>query len=636
MNKKAKVLLYGLICSAISLGIANDAYAEEEEFNFDEYVVTASRIPVKKNEVAANVTVIGNAEIEKGTYSKVSDILTANNVNMGTSSYGSYPILNGDDRVLVMVDGRKMNYAHHNGLNYNGMNINNIAVKNIERIEIVRGPNSSLYGSAAVGGVINIITKQAKENSTKVTTEFGTWNSQRYALTTEGVEKDISYMFTYDKQKRDNFNYKDPRTGNNREFNSSEIDKEYVNFRIDKQLGDDNELSLAIERMEDNGGFGIGLADVNTGDVWNPDTRRKLLDVNVALTYSWNKSQGGADSFRIYQNNSEGNTLYFGSPYNYDLKATGAEWQQSWLVNENYTLVGGAELRKEEVKELTGGANLQGDVTTSAAFIENRWKLKDDYSLTVGNRYDHHSTFGSDVTSHVSLNKALSPDTNVYISWGQAVKNPRVLDLYAHTATWLPNPDLKPETSKTVTLGMDTKLDNKTSLQASIYQSKLKDALDWVVLDPGTGLGWWTNVNHEKRQGLELNVKRKLSDRWNVNAGYSYAKVEKQSGTDNYALDSNNSRPNGYSLGVQYNQDRWDAGLTMLAATGRSTAAYTSDSYLALDMNIRYQATNDTQIYFKGYNLTNEGYELVGYTYGSTGVYPMAGRSFVMGIEHRI
>lgn len=637
MDKKAKGLLCGLICSAISLGITNGVYAEEQQFNFDEYVVTASRIPVKKSEVAANVTVIGNEEIEKGSYSKVSDILTANNINMGTSSGGSYPIINGDSRVLVMVDGRKMNYPHYNGFSLNGMNIDNIAVKNIERIEIVRGPNSSLYGSAAVGGVINIITKQAKENSTKVTTEFGSWNSERYALTTEGVNNDISYLLTVDKQKRGNFSYKNPRTGNNREFNSSETDKEYVNLRIDKQLGNDNELSLAVESMKDNGGFGIMLADVDTGAVVNPNTRRKLSDSNIALTYSWNKDQGGADSFRIYQNNSEGKTLYYGNPYNYDLKATGAEWQQSWMVNENYTLVGGAELRKEEVKELTGGANLQGDVTTNAAFVENRWKLKDDYSLTVGNRYDHHSTFGSDVTSHVSLNKTLSPETNVYISWGQAVKNPRILDLYAHTATWLPNPNLKPERSKTVTLGMDTKLDNKTSLQASIYQSKLKDAIDWDYVDPINYIGWWVNVNHEKRQGLELNVKRKLSDHWNVNAGYSYSKVEKQNGTDNYELDLSTSRPNAYSLGVQYNQDKWDAGLTMLAASGRSTKAYTSDSYLTLDMNLRYQATNDTQVYLKGYNLTNKGYELVsGYSYYSTGVYPMAGRSFVMGVEHRI
>ncbi len=634
MNKRTKGLLCGLICSAISLGIATHAYAEEQQFNLDEYVVTASRIPVKKSEVAANVTVIGNEEIEKGTYSKVSDILTANNINMGTSSYASYPIINGDDRVLVMVDGRKMNYSHYDGVSKNGMNIDNIAVKNIERIEIVRGPNSSLYGSAAVGGVINIITKQAKENSTKVSTEFGTWNSQRYALTTEGADKDISYVLTVDKQKRDSFSYKNPMTGQSREFDSSEIDKEYTNLRIDKQLGNDNELSLTVESMKDTGGYGICLTDVNAGTVYNQGIRKNISDLNVALTYSWNKGKGGADSFRIYQNTNEDHTFYPAYPFNYDLKATGAEWQQSWMVNDAYTLVGGADFRKEEVDELTSGANLQGDVTTSAVFVENRWKLENDYSVTLGSRYDHHSTFGNDVTSHVSLNKELSPDTNVYISWGQAVKNPNILNLYAHTPTWLPNPDLKPETSKTITLGMDTKLDKKTSLQASIYQSKLKDAINWKTLDSVTGLGWYVNVNQEKRQGLDLNVKRKLSDNWNVNAGYSYSKIEQQNGTDNYALDLNNSRPNAYSLGVQYNQDKWDAGLTMLSATGRSTKAYSSDSYLTLDMNIRYQATIDTQVYFKGYNLTNEGYELV--SSGSAGKYPMAGRSFVIGVEHRI
>ncbi|WP_371372506.1 TonB-dependent receptor plug domain-containing protein [Sporomusa aerivorans] len=636
MNRRTKGLLFGLICGAISLGVTNDIYAEEQEFDFDEYVVTASRIPVKKNEVAANVTVIGKEEIEKGAYSKISDILTRNNVTMGTSSVASYPIINGDDRVLIMVDGRKMNWSHYvtNG-SFNGLNIDNIAVKNIERIEIVRGPNSSLYGSAAVGGVINIITKQAKENNTILTTEFGTWNSQRYALTTEGVEKDISYIFTYDKQKRDNFDYKNPKTGQNREFNSSEIDKEYTNLRIDKQLGNDDELSLTVESMESNGGFGLCLRDVDTGVVYNPDTRRKLSDFNVALTYSWNKDKGAANSFRIYQNNSEATTHYSTSLYKYDVKATGAEWQQSWMVNEKSSLVGGAELRKDQSKELTSGTNLKGEITTSALFVENRLKLKNDLALTLGSRYDHHSTFGGDVTSHISLNKALSPETNVYVSWGQAVKNPRILDLYANTPSWLGNKDLKPETADTITIGMDTKLDGKTTLQSSIYKSDLKNAIAWQSNVVGSQ-GMYVNINREKRQGLELNIKRQLSDQWNVNAGYSYSKVEKQNGTDAYALDLLNTRPNGYSLGVQYKQDKWDAGLMMLAATGRSEKAYTSDSYLTLDMNLRYQAAKDTMVYLKGYNLTNEAYEMVSYSTTAPGKYPMAGRSFVIGVEQRL
>jgi vitamin B12 transporter len=636
MSKPKKGILCALFCSAISLGIINNTYAEEQEFNFDEYIVTASRVPVKVNEVAANVTVIENEQIEKGAYSKVSDILRANNVNMATSSSSSFPIINGDDRVLVMVNGRKMNWSHLvvSG-NSRAVNIDNLAVKNIERIEIVRGPNSALYGSDAVGGVINIITKKAKENSTILTTEFGSWSSERYGLTTEGVDKDLSYVLTVEKQKRGNFDYKNPRTGEDREFNSSEIDREYKNLRIDKQLDNDNELSLEIEHMTENNGYGLNLANVDTGVVYNPNTRREGEDLNLALTYSWNKEKGAADYFRIYRNRSEAYSSYATSSYEHDLKATGAEWQQSWKMDDNYTLIGGAEIRKEQFDEISGGVKSQGNVTTSAAFVENRWKFSDSWSLNLGSRYDKQSDFGDDVTSHISLNKELSSDTNLYLSWGQAVKNPTLKQRYANTPTWLGNKDLKQETGETVTFGINSKVNKKTTMQASVYSSHLKNAIAWQNAVVGNQ-GMYINVNREKRQGFELSAMQRLSEQWSVNAGYSYSKVEKQNKSDAYALDLLNSRPNGYSLGIQFKQEKLDAGLTMLAASGRSKKSYTADSYLTLDMTVGYQANKDTRVYLKGYNLTNEAYELISYSSTSAGKYPMPGRYFVVGVEQRI
>ena len=184
MNLKQKKLLCSLVGSALLLGTSGIASAEEI-FNFDEYVVTANRIPVKMTEVAANVTVITREDIEKSGSTSISDVLRNNDVTIGSNSSSSYPILNGDDRVLVLVDGRKMNWAH---LMVSGndhvMNIDSLSVKNIERIEVLRGPGSSLYGSDAVGGVINIITREAKEITTSVSSEFGSWVFKRYGLTT--------------------------------------------------------------------------------------------------------------------------------------------------------------------------------------------------------------------------------------------------------------------------------------------------------------------------------------------------------------------------------------------------------------------------------------------------------------------
>lgn len=636
MRIRKQIILAGLICSALSLGMASSVgyAAEAEEFTLDEYVVTANRVPVKINEVAADVTVIDNDAIEKGAFSKVSDILRANSVNMGGSSVAQYPIINGDSRVLVLVDGRRMNWSHlvvaGNG---KALNIDNLPVKNIERIEIVRGPNSALYGSDAVGGVINIITKKAKENRTTVNSEYGSWNTKHHTLTTEGVDDSISWMFTYDKQKRDNFKYNSPSAGVTREFGSSSIDREYQSLRVDKTLKNNDMLSFELEHREGNDGYGLSLGST-AEKVKNGTTlytgEREDSDLNFALTYSWNQEKGTADYFRIYQNHNKVNANY-GSAYTHDLKAVGSEWKQSWKINEDYNIVGGAEVRKETIDTLSGTKYRNADITTSALFFDNLWKLQDDWSMNAGVRYNHENRFGGDFTSHLSLNKVLSNTTNAYLSWGQAIKNPVFYQMFAISDNYVDNENLQPEKGKTITLGVHSKLDPTTDLQASIYKSDIKNAIVWTEIN---SVSQYQNVDREKRQGLEINLTKKLSTQWNVNTGYSYSKIEQKSyKTGTYAADTLNSRPNGYTLGFQYAQDKWNGGITLLAASGRDTKAYSASSYTTVDMNVNYQADATTKLYLKGLNLGNEAYELTSYSTTLSGRYPAQGRFVAFGVE---
>jgi len=236
--------------------------AEEaaHEYSFDEYVVTANRIPVKATEVAANVTVITSEEIEKGGYTRISDALRSKNINAGSTSFGSFPVLNGDDRVLILIDGRKMNWPH---LMFSGndhvINIDGISIENIERIEVVRGAGSSLYGSDAVGGVINIITKKGVEQRTNVASEFGSWGFRRYSLTTEGKTNDVSYLLTAEQKKRDNFEYKDAATGKIKTHAASQLDQDVVTLRLDKELGNGSDLYFQWEHSNDQTGFAAAL-----------------------------------------------------------------------------------------------------------------------------------------------------------------------------------------------------------------------------------------------------------------------------------------------------------------------------------------------------------------------------------------
>ncbi|MBP2637062.1 MAG: TonB-dependent receptor [Firmicutes bacterium] len=638
MKPNQKKLLCSLIGSALLLSTAPMAFAEEsaikeDNFNFDEYVITANRIPVKKSEVAANITIISQEEIEKSGASSVPDILRKSNVDLQKTGNSTVAVLNGDDRVLVLVDGRRMNWDHLvvSGNSHAGTNLDLLPVKNIERIEIVRGPASSLYGSDAVGGIINIITRKEKTASTSLSSEFGSWGLQRYSLTTEGKENGFGYRVTAEKKKQNSYQYKDAKTGETKTKADSQIDQEYLTLKLDKDLNNGSSLSLDVEHGNDESGFG------GTDTFSYPGGYRKVVDNNVALTYHWGQDKGAENFFRVYRNASD--QQYFNSlDTHYKLDANGVNWQQTWQINKGYTLMGGADWREEHLND---NASINQGFTTKALFLENRWQLAHKWSLTAGTRYEDHSVSGDNYTSRVTLNKELNADTNVYVSWGQYVKNPTLQELFSNTQWWAGNPNLKPEEGTTTTLGINTKLRDGSKLQASIYSSRLKNAFEWESgYFSGASYipGYYYNVGNEKRQGLDLSLTRELSPQWSVGLGYTYTKIEVQDSASNaYVAYLKNSQPNGYRFNVQYEQDKWDANLTLRSATGRSLEQFTSKSYTTLDLVANYKINTNTRIFLKGYNLTNEAYELTpAGDYGSPGAYPMAGRSFALGLEHRM
>ena len=629
MNKPQKKLFCSLLGSALLLTAPGVASAEEN-FNFDEYVVTANRMPVKMSEVAANVTVISQEQIEKGGFTSVPDILSKSNVELQENGTSTIPVLNGDDRVLILVDGRRMSWDALvvSGNSHAGANLDLLPVKNIERIEIVRGPASSLYGSDAVGGIINIITRKAKTASTSISSEFGSWGLQHYSLSTEGRENGIGYLITAEKKKRDNFSYKNATTGKTETKQDSQLNQEFMTMKLDKELSDGNSLSLQVEHGSDESGFG------GNSTYSYPGGNRKIVDNNVALTYQWGQDKGAENFFRVYRNASE--QEYFNSLNSIaNLSSNGFNWQQNWQLSKGHTLTGGADWREDHMDDK---ASIDQGFITKALFLENRWQLANKFSVTAGTRYDDHSIVGSNVTSRVTVNKELNTTTNVYASWGQYVKNPSIAELFSDTQWWIGNPNLKSEEGTTTTVGINTKLGDGTKLQASIYSSRLKNALEWTSPWPSAGPGYYYNVSNEKRQGLDLNLSRQLSPQWNLGVGYTYSKTQiKDVGATAYTGDLYNSQPNGYRFNVQYDQDKWDAGLTLRSATGRSLAQFTSKSYVTLDLITNYKINSDTRVYLKGYNLTNQSYELSSANgLGVAGAYPMPGRNFYLGIEHRM
>ncbi|MBF1688792.1 MAG: TonB-dependent receptor [Selenomonas sp.] len=629
-----KSVLSGLVAGALTVGMSYSAPVHAEEaadggtqaYQTEAIVVTAGRSETAISDVPADVTLISRQQIERGNYKSISDALKGANINVVQKGFAAYPIINGDSRVLVMVDGKKVNWDHLmvSG-DDNAINIDQIAIGDVDRIEIVRGPNSSLYGERAVSGVINIITKRptAGKPSGSINLQLGSWGEKRAGVNVSGGDGKNSIKVGVSHERRRDFQYKNTY-GEKRTFENSDIRHTDYNIGFDRIIGNDR-LRLEFSRYESDNGYGVFLANPRTGAA-NYRYRQQVVDTGYGITYMFGSEKEGEGTFLRFYRNENTSDSRFTAPYHHELRRNSFEGQKLWMLGNNNMLIGGFLWAQEKIHETNNGA-LNVSAVTKAVFFDDDWQFGRGYSLKLGSRLEHHNDFGTDVTSHISLNKKFDRRTHAYISFGQAVNNPSLKMRYANTSFWRGNPDLKQERSHTFTIGADSQITRKWSVSGSIYWSKVKDALRWVANPIPGNPGRYVNIQNEDRRGLELSTRYRADDRWTVRAAYSYAHVDSTDPAKGYL--STNTRPNGYNLGLSYTQGKWDADLDLNYVTGRSTARFTDSRYLTLDLGVNYHISPDFKVYLKGINLTDESYESIGYT--TLGAYAMPSRHFILG-----
>lgn len=244
-----KRILSGLVATALTVGTGyafpvSAAEATDDAvqtYVLDDIVVTASRSETAISDVPADVTLISEADIERGNYKSVSDALKGANVNVVQKGFAAYPVINGDSRVLVMVDGKKVNWDHLmvSG-DTNAINVDQIPMDNVERIEIVRGPNSSLYGERAVSGVVNIITKRPTSGKPtgSFNMQFGSWGEKRAGVNVSGGDEKNSIKVGVAHERRRDFQYKNAY-GDKRTFPNTNINRTDYTLGYDRIIGND-------------------------------------------------------------------------------------------------------------------------------------------------------------------------------------------------------------------------------------------------------------------------------------------------------------------------------------------------------------------------------------------------------------
>ncbi len=621
-------------------------FAQEDlqEFALDDMVVTATRTESKMVDVPVNATVISAEKIADRHYLDVADALKdvpgATVIDSGEGADEKKIILNGDERVLVLVNGRRVNFdvGTMSRASYDLNQIPDVSL--IERIEVVKGHGGALYGSDAVGGVVNIITKKMDHSYGKVSMGFGSQQARDAKAMYTIKEGKTGVMVAASKYKQGYYKYKDVADNSTKRWpGDTKFENEKVSLKLAQELTETSNLEFGYDFSKYSG--------ISQYSVTSPGP--SLIDKktnNIYMKYDWLMNDTDQGYLQVYRNKYEYDN--FGK---IDEKVTGFEAQQAISTAENNKLVVGASYRSSHVNAVTGSYN--DKINNKALFVSDQWEFAPRWTLDAGVRYDKHSTAGSKTTWSAGLNKKFDENSHAYFNWGQVFKAPTLDDLYYYSVMeWgsskyenYGNPNLKPEKGDTWTIGYGTKIADKTSVNISYFQSKLEDAIDWDTTYSANGsVSIARNVDKQKKNGMELSVGHELNDNWDLEASYTYIRVKNNDHGNGYVRDANYI-PNMYRFGVRYHDDLWNADLFLRGGSGADTSGandwygnytqkYVDSNYVTLDMSVSYKASKDLSFYAKGYNLLNKAYAesagAVNYAYS----YPAQGRRFIIGAEY--
>lgn len=505
-----------------------DGAADGSAVTTKDVVVTATRTEADVKMVPNTVEVITADDIEKlGATDVYSALRLADNVQiMNTSTgFGHRISMRGmsSDSTLILINGQRT-AIEDTETTQNLLALDRINVHNIERIEIIRGAASAQYGSDALAGVINIITKKSTGKlSVTVGATTGTTNMSNYYHIDLGRQGKFSSTF--------DMNFSKDRQWTEHEVSGLPVKnlqgpKQSYNFSGTYELGENKNLNLDLGYYKDKLSGDWSHKEYNLG-AWGGIVRlqdakleTERRDASLSLTGKTKKDDymvrtfySKLDKFRFLPYTALAKE--YGETNKYSI--WGIEAKNSHKVNGDHTLTYGTEYDRYDVDGVNFGKD--GDngknLNTYAAYIQDEWLLGDKWEIIPAVRYDHHSEFGSKTTPHIGVTYLANDHNRFKANWGEGYKAPSVSELYmdyTHMGVLtLGNPNLRPEESKNWDLSYEGEW-GKTFGKITYFHNDIDNMISTRTVGGRHGYNEYYNIDGTtKTHGVELTLGRKLS-----------------------------------------------------------------------------------------------------------------------------
>jgi vitamin B12 transporter len=550
MHKLVVLFIAGILISA---GAAQAALP-----TLDQVVVTATRTAQPRSEVAASVAVVTADEIAARGATRLDDVLQdvigLHLVSTGSTGSLTTPSIRGSEspQVLVLIDGMRLNSAQ-NGLT--DLSSLPVALSDIERIEVLRGPASALYGSNAVGGVIQIFTKQPDATpQTRVSWSEGRADSRRLGITTSRQLDGYRYRLGLEKQQSQG--YRD----------NSDYDQYSINTLLGVALPHQYDLELnAFHFDRENGAPGPTSFPSLTARQSDRNTLASLAlrgpvgPVEVSLTGSYERH---VNRFREPSGFFAADDTHKLNTYGLELQGTIEQGRHTLVIGSDYSL-----------DDLDSTANGNRDQERGALFAQYQLDATDMLQLLFGLRYDVHSDFRNELSPRASLLLKLTDATRLRASASKAFRAPTLNDrFWPDDGFSVGNPDLVPETAWEYELALEQQLGTVGSGSLAGFLRDADDLINWAPADPTDPFSIWSpfNVSNARIWGAEAGVDLRLCDYFASGANYTWL-YAKDRDTDAYLAGKPRHQLHGY-LAVGPFKD-----LT-LRLDGRYAAYYPADT----------------------------------------------------------
>lgn len=639
MKKTISILLTTIVVCSLWSIVYSLAFAQENEekvVELGQIFITPYRIEEYSQATAASTNIISSEELEtKDTYlikDGLRDIQGVDVVQAGNLGGPTSVFIRGAERrhTQVLIDGiRVSDVISPDG----SFDLSHITADNIDRIEIVRGAQSALYGSDAIGGVINTITRKGVgKPGASVSFEGGSFYTYREKFDLQG-QYDMLH-FSLGLSRLDSRGYSRAKEkDNNKEKDGYENSS--LSARVDADVMDNLTIG-AIARLfktkyeyDDSGGPGADDPNLKGKDYFtflDSYIQHRLFDilsnkVSFAFTSTKRRDRDENDSSNAFDYMR---AWYQGRTYTLD-------WQSNLDIIEKDTVLFGITHQNEKGQSyynhvLWGTSDFPKRTNrTTGYYIENRFTPVEQIALTQGFRIEDHQRFGTHNTYKLDGAYTLPTDTKIFGSYATGFKAPTLYQNYLPTTTFSfwglsfitsGNPELRPEKSKSYDIGIEQVLFNKKlKFGGTYFHNLFKDLIVFTTTQtaPTVFLSTYSNTQKAVSKGFELYASCNMLEKLTLSANYTRTRTRDKS-TAQHLL----RRPtNKFNVNIDFRPvDKLDLNFDINYVGSRYDNTFTANPYVTklkpytkVDFAFYYDPIANLRLFGRVENLFNEKYE---------------------------